>query len=133
MTTGVKIKGGGKNYLGWNLFVGTDTAVDIEDSWENILQGNIHISKSALQMYGEGITDIAEMVIKSKDTEALLALGNILNSRSDNDAVLGWMTLARKFGTKIGRFSFSMLSGILSNSAYSYLKIILGQHGIAIP
>jgi hypothetical protein len=70
-------------------------------------------------------------VQQSKDYEALLALGSILNTNPDK-ALLGWEILIRKFGIKIGNFSATVLSGIVSNSAYSLLKSALATHGIIL-
>lgn len=125
MSTGIKIKGGGEHFLGWNLSVGTDTGIDVEDSWKNILQGNIHVSSNAIEIYGKEIIDVAKAVQESKDVEALLALGDILNSKPDN-SILGWVTLIKKFGKKIGNFSVDILKGIISEGAYSLLMKTLG-------
>jgi len=133
MSTGIKIKGGGGHILSWNLVVGTDIGIDMEDSWNNFLQGNIHVSKEALKVYGEEIVDVAEAVQKSHDPEALLALANILTTSPDN-AVAAWAILVKKLGgVRIGRFSLNVLSGILSNAAYSLLKMALKSHGIDLP
>jgi parallel beta-helix repeat protein len=50
MSTAIKIKGGGNHTLSWNLSIGTDVGIDIEDSWNNLLEGNIHVSRETMQL-----------------------------------------------------------------------------------
>jgi len=125
MGTGIKIVGGGKNVLAWNLVSGYETGIDIQDSWANILAGNIVISKKVLARYGNGLNDLASAVIRSRDYEALVAIGSVLALEPDA-AVSAWVTLGKKFGTTVGNFSFDVLKGVLSVAAYDLLKRALG-------
>ena len=132
MNTGIKIKGGGGHTLSWNLIIGADIGIDIEDSWNNLLEGNIYVSEKVIGIYGPEFKDVLLQVQKSKDFELLLAIGNIINSEPDN-AITGWEILIRNLGINIGSFSVSILSGVLSNSAYNMLKLALSAHGINLP
>lgn len=128
MSTGIKIVGGSGNTLSWNLTIGHDEGISLEDSSDNILTGNIVISKDTLEIFGQGFADVAGAVQKSQDIEALAALASVV--REPQTAPLGWSTLFQKFGTKIGSFSASALEGILSAAAWDALKLILKQLGI---
>ncbi len=132
MNTGIRIKGGGNHRLSWNLTLGTDIGIDIEDSWGNLLNGNIHVSKESLNQYGANFIDVLKEVQKSEDIEALLALGNVLNTKPDN-AIVAWEILIKKFGVQMGSFSANILAGIISAPAYSMLKSVLATHGITLP
>jgi hypothetical protein len=132
MSTGYKIKGGGGNTLSWNIDIGSDVGFDIEDSWNNLLEGNIHVDRRVIQEYGEEFKDVIYAVRDSKDYEAMLALGSILNSEP-NHAIVGWEILIKKFGIQIGRFSAKILEGIFSSAAYGMLKLALKEHGIDLP
>ncbi|SRR6266496_1661181 len=130
MSTGFQITGGHGNTLSWNLSIGMDTGISLADSSENILNSNIVISKEALQIFGNDFADVATAVQQSRDVEALAALADVV--QKPKSAALGWSILIQKFGTKIGNFSASMLTGILSSASWDALKIILKQHGIDI-
>ncbi len=132
MSTGIKVTGGGNNTLEWNVSIGSDIGIDVEDSWNNFLKGNIHISNEALQIYGKDFIDVINAVQKSRDTEALLALGNIVNTKPEN-AIAAWEILIKKFGTQIGNFSVSVLAGVISIPAYDMLRLALSSHGITLP
>jgi parallel beta-helix repeat protein len=131
MSTGYKIVGGSGNKLSWNLSIGHDDGFSLEDTSDNILQGNIAIGKDVLDVFGQEFADIAIAVQKSHDLEALAALASVV--REPKTAILGWSTLINKFGKKIGRFDTStLLIGILSAAAWDALKLILKSHGIDI-
>ncbi len=130
--TGIKIKGGGENTIEWNVSIGLDVGIDVEDSWNNLLKGNIQVSKEVIQIYGEDFKDIIFAIQRSRDMEALLAFGNIINTKPDS-AIAAWEILIKKFGTQIGNFSVATLSGVVSTPVYAMLKTALQAHGIILP
>jgi parallel beta-helix repeat protein len=131
MSTGIKIVGGSNNSLSWNISIGHDVGFSLEDTSDNILEGNIAIGKEVLEVFGQEFKDVAIAVQESRDYEALAALASVI--REPQTASLGWSVLITKFGTRIGEYDVSaFLVGILSSAAWDALKMILRSHGISI-
>jgi hypothetical protein len=133
MSTGIKVGKFVKSEMSWNLTVGYDTGIDIEEVEESLLHGNIIVSKNTIDIFGKNFSDVATAVIHNRDEEGLVALADIF--ATPKQAVSAWVVLAKKYGQTghIGQFTLSTLSGVLSQTSFALLKIALQAHGIHLP
>jgi hypothetical protein len=135
MSAGFKIGKLINSKMSWSLSVGHDIEYDLEEVQDSILEGNIAVSKEIIDIYGKNFIDVAEAVQESRDTEALVALADVLSS--PKKAISAWVILANKFDKEktghIGKFTLETLSGVLSQASYGLLKMALQAHGIHLP
>ena len=133
MSTGIKVGKFVNSEMSWNLTVGYDIGIDIEEVEKSLLHGNIIVSKSIIEIYGENFSEVAKVVTKNRDQEGLAALADIF--ASPKQAVSAWVVLGKKYGQTghIGQFTLSTLSGVLSQTSFALLKIALQAHGIHLP
>src|SRR6266851_4560765 len=105
MSTGIKVGKFVKSEMSWNLTVGYDTGIDIDEVEESLLHGNIIVSKNTTDIFGKSFSDVAIVVIDNRDEEGLAALADIF--ASPNQAVSAWVLLAKKYGQTghIGQFT----------------------------
>ncbi len=133
MSTGIKVGKAVNSEISWNLTVGYETGIDIEELEKSLLKGNIIISQSTIDTYGKNIIDVAEVVKKNRDEEGLAALADIF--AYPTQSVSAWILLAKIYGEtgQIGNFALTTLSGVLSQTSYALLKMALQAHGIHLP
>jgi hypothetical protein len=129
---GINIENSENVTIDSNFISGYDTGIRISGGKNHTLNRNIIVSKEALKIYGPYINDVVDVVRTGGDPGALLALNIILKVHPD-ETVDAWTIIGKKYGATFGKFSLSMLSGVMSNVAYGALKALLLQHGVLLP
>ncbi len=122
MSTGIKVGKFVNSEMSWNLTVGYDIGIDIDEVEKSLLHGNIIVGKRTIDTYGKNFSDVAEVIQKNRDEEGIAALADIF--AFPKQAVSAWVVLAKKYGQtgQIGKFTLDTLSGVLSQTSTATRK-----------
>jgi parallel beta-helix repeat protein len=128
---GIRVLGGSNNLLEGNLVEGyADDGILIENSPGTVARDNV---VRAEQLYGPIFQDVVDAVSKNGNAAEHHALSAILKNSDEQAVIASWVTIGKRFGVQIGRFSLAVLANILAPQIYVAIKAALAAHGITLP